>query len=270
MMDGSNNLVSPNRDDVLRLSCLEVWGGNRRVNHAVELPGLEGWVHSEPTEDATSGGDVHYLSVCSKGILSRFTLADVSGHGQSSSAVAQILQKLINKYIDTWDQSQLMRDLNESLQMKRGQHLQFATAAFFAYLRPKRELVFTNAGHPPALWYRARNRSWHWLEPAPQNSPSVEGLPLGLIPGTEYVQAAVKLELDDRIILYTDGITEAKNDSGAMLGADGLLKIAHNLPIGSPQLMADSLLTATRAFREGALRDDDESFMVLRHLEPGS
>ena len=149
MENPSDSAVSPNRDDVIRLSCLEVWGGNRQVHHAVELPGLEGWVHSEPTEEASSGGDVHYLSVCSKGILSRFTLADVSGHGESSSAVAQILQKLINKYIDTWDQSQLMRDLNDSLQMKRGEHLQYATAAFFAYLRPKRELVFTIAGHPP-------------------------------------------------------------------------------------------------------------------------
>ena len=140
----------------------------------------------------------------------------------------------------------MMRDLSDSLQMKRGEHLQYTTAAFFADLRPKRELVFTIAGHPPALWYRARIRTWHWLEPAPQNSPSVEGLPLGLIPGTEYVQAAVRLERDDRIILYTDGITEAKNHSGGMLGAEGLLTIAQCLPIGSPELMADALLKAMR------------------------
>jgi hypothetical protein len=48
-----------------RLECLEVWGGNRRVSHAFELPGLDGWIYSDPVEPAVSGGDVHYLSVCS-------------------------------------------------------------------------------------------------------------------------------------------------------------------------------------------------------------
>jgi len=33
-----------------RLGCLEVWGGNRRVNHAIELPGLAGWIYSDPVE----------------------------------------------------------------------------------------------------------------------------------------------------------------------------------------------------------------------------
>ena len=66
-----------------QLECLEVWGGNKRVDHAIELPGLEGWIHSDPVEPANMGGDVHYVSVCSKGIISRFALADVCGHGRS-------------------------------------------------------------------------------------------------------------------------------------------------------------------------------------------
>ena len=97
------------------LECLEVYGGNRRVNHAVQLPGLDGWVHSDPAGPARSGGDVHYISVCSRGTISRFALADVSGHGQSSDIVARLLRDLIHKYINTWDQSDLMRELNESL-----------------------------------------------------------------------------------------------------------------------------------------------------------
>jgi len=73
-----------------------VWGGNRRVNHAVELPGLTGWIYSDPVAPAELGGDVHYISVCSNGIISRFALADVSGHGPSSSVMAQLLRKLIH------------------------------------------------------------------------------------------------------------------------------------------------------------------------------
>ena len=167
----------------VRLECQEVWGGNRRVNHAVELPGLVGWIYSDPVESTTRGGDVYYISLCSKGTISRFAIADVSGHGRSSNIVAQLLRELILKHIDTWDQSELMRKLNESL---RSMHVgeQYATAALFAYCRSTRELVFTNAGHPPTLWYHAKSRTWDWLELATQVEGMKEGLPLGLIPGT--------------------------------------------------------------------------------------
>jgi hypothetical protein len=41
----------------VRLECLEAWGGNRSVNHAVELPGLVGWVYSDPIGLAKRGGE---------------------------------------------------------------------------------------------------------------------------------------------------------------------------------------------------------------------
>lgn len=79
--------------------------------------------------------------------------------------------------------------------------------------------MFTNAGHPPALWCHARTHTWDWLDPAPPPSAAIEGLPLEMIPGTDYVQSAVKVERDDIVIIYTDGITEANNPAGEMLGA---------------------------------------------------
>src|SRR6516165_8820573 len=114
------------------LQCLEIWGGNHCVSHALELPGLTGWLHSEPTEQSIEGGDVHYVSVCSKGVLTRLALADVSGHGQSAGSVAVLLRSLIRKHIDTWDQSELMRELNTSLN-SRVTDSQYASAILFAY-----------------------------------------------------------------------------------------------------------------------------------------
>jgi len=249
-----------------RLQCLEVWGGNCRVSHAVEVPGLIGWIHSDPVEAAGQGGDVHYLSVCSKGILSRFALADVSGHGDSSGRIAELLRQLILKYIDTWDQSELMRELNESLGSKVEAE-EYATALLFAYFQPTRELIFTNAGHPPALWYHAVSAAWDWLEPATPFARPIEGLPLGLIPGTDYVQVAVRLDWNDVMILYTDGITDAVNPAGDMLGADGLLAMVRDLPIKSPAFVADHLAAAVQNFRGTTIREDDESFFILRQLE---
>jgi phosphoserine phosphatase RsbU/P len=249
------------------LQCLEIWGGNNRVSHALELPGLTGWLHSEPTEQSLQGGDVHYVSVCSKGVLTRLALADVSGHGQSAGSIAGLLRGLIHKHIDTWDQSELMRELNTSLHSSVT-HSQYASALLFAYYQPTRELVFTNAGHPPALWYRAAAKTWDWLESATSPAYTIEGLPLGVIDGTDYVQVAVRLEPQDLLILYTDGITEARNPDGEMLHREGLLAIAHGLTIEEPAQMAQHLLARLQEFRGSAPPDDDHTFCILRQCGP--
>ena len=261
MTEAKSTVQSENKSAALQ--CLEIWGGNHRVSHALELPGLTGWLHSEPTEQSSQGGDVHYVSVCSKGVLTRLALADVSGHGQSAGSVAALLRSLIRKHIDTWDQSELMRELNTSLN-SRVTHSQYASAILFAYYQPTRELVFTNAGHPPALWYHAATKTWDWLESATPLAHVIEGLPLGLIDGTDYVQVAVRLELDDLLILYTDGITEARNRGGEMLGRDGLLAIAQSLSIEEPPQMAERLIVRLQEFRGTTPPGDDRTFCILR------
>jgi serine phosphatase RsbU (regulator of sigma subunit) len=227
------------------------------------LPGLTGWLHSDPVESSVQGGDVHYVSVCSKGVLTRLALADVAGHGQSADSVATTLRALIRKHIDTWDQSELMRELNESLRNETT-HSQYASAMLFAYYQPTRELVFTNAGHPPALWYRAVVQDWEWLDSGSPLARDIEGLPLGLIPGTNYVQSAVRLSPGDVLILYTDGITEARNDAGDMLDAEGLIAMARELPIIEPAEMAAQLLARMNKFRGTAPADDDQTFCILQ------
>lgn len=246
------------------LRCLEVKGGNYRVSHALELPGLTGWLHSEPAEQSLQGGDVHYVSLCSMGNLARVALADVSGHGQSASAVATLLRRLIQEHIDTWDQSELMRQLNASL-TNRLTHSQYASAILLAYYAPTSELVFTNAGHPPPLWYRAARKTWEWLESKGTLSHYIEGLPLGLIAGTDYVQLAVRLEPDDLLTLYTDGITEARDSNGRSLDPEGLLNMVQSLSIDQPAQMSEDFIARLREFRGGATHDDDYTFCILRN-----
>jgi sigma-B regulation protein RsbU (phosphoserine phosphatase) len=257
--EGASQAASPTHT----LQCLEIWGGNHRVSHALELPGLIGWLHSDPVEASAQGGDVHYVSVCSQGVLSRFAVADVAGHGQSAGSVAETLRSLIHKHIDTWDQSELMRELNESL---RGAttHNQYASAMLFAYYAPTRELVFTNAGHPPALWYRADEDQWEWLDSGSPHARNIEGLPLGLIPGTNYVQSAVRLSPGDILILYTDGISEARNAEGEMMDRDALLAMVREVPVSGPAEMTARFLERMKSFRGTMPADDDQTFCILR------
>jgi phosphoserine phosphatase RsbU/P len=78
------------------------------------------------------------------------------------------------------------------------------------------------------------------------------------------VQSAVRLSPGDVLILYTDGITEARNDAGDMLDAEGLIAMARELPIIEPAEMAAQLLARMNKFRGTAPADDDQTFCILQ------
>ena len=269
---GTHSDIDPDRIFVHRLVCSEVWGGNNIVDLTVEVPGFTGWVYSRPLHPAITGGDVYYLVVCSKGLLSRIVLADVAGHGQRVSATALTLRRLLQKHMNAIDQSVLMQEINEAFRREDDpDDVQYATAAVFGYFLKTGELIFTNAGHPRALWYHATANAWDWLhDETPYKQTSVEGVPLGLIAGTEYLQNAVRLGLGDLLVLYTDGISESTNPAGKELGYDGLMRLAKSLPlqtVNSPSAAGQALLSAVRDFRGGAPIFDDESLVVLRRTE---
>jgi sigma-B regulation protein RsbU (phosphoserine phosphatase) len=259
----SEKTAAESQNKTAVLQCLEITGGNQRVSYPLELPGLTGWLHSEPTEQSLKGGDVHYVSLCSKGLLTRLALADVSGHGPSASDTAVVLRNLIHKHIDTWDQSELMRELNNSLNGTTT-NSEYASALLFAYYQPTGELVFTNAGHPPALWCHAATKTWDWLEASTPLAHNIEGLPLGIIEGTDYTQTAVQVQQNDLLLLYTDGITEARNANGDMLEREGLLSIVQSIGAETAAQLADQLIARLNEFRQGAVPDDDHTFCILQ------
>lgn len=243
------------------LACTEVWGGNRKVTRSIKMPGLSGWVSSVPVNEK-EGGDLHFLSVCDVDLISRVALADVSGHGQEVSHATRILHQLMRENVNAWDQTDSMREVNKAFR-KDGEG-KYATAIFLSYHRLIGRLAFSNAGHLPPLWYQAANRIWRWLEevPAPQ-SKKISGLPVGLIPGTVYVQTVVTLTPGDILILYTDGITEAENPSGQDLGRERLLDWARLAPTDSPEATGKAIMQRLQSFR-GDARLDDATLLVLR------
>jgi phosphoserine phosphatase RsbU/P len=247
------------------LVCNEVWGGNRRVIRTVRLPSLVAWVASVPINEGEGGGDLHYMSVCDHDMISRVALADVSGHGRDVNAVTQTLRKLMRKNINAWDQADFMRGLNDTF--GQGGNDKYATAIVLSFHRVTGRLAFSNAGHLPPLWYHAAQRAWGWLEEGtdPQ-AKKVSGLPVGLIPGSDYRQSVVTLKPSDFLVLYTDGITDAENGTGQDLGREQLLEWARQAPVDSPRALGEDLLQRLELFR-GGLRHDDETLLVLQREE---
>jgi sigma-B regulation protein RsbU (phosphoserine phosphatase) len=156
----------------------------------------------------------------------------------------------------------LIRRLNESI-LKGGAHSRFATAFVASFYRETGELLFTNAGHMPPLWYRSASREWSLLQESTPYSKDIQDLPLGMIEGTSYSQTGVQLDPGDLLLLYTDGISEAEDAAGEQLGLAGLLALARALPVESPAAAAQALLSAVAKFRGSAPREDDETIVAL-------
>lgn len=262
-------LTSATRDYAVShhaLTCREVWASNRNVAHTVELPGLQGWIYSAPLELGYDGGDIHYLSACDYGVLSRVVLADVSGHGRSIAAVAEALLRLVRAHMNRLEQSALLLELSTSLlAMKANDAATYATAMVVGFDSMGGDLTITDAGHPPPLWYRAAQRQWELLQKPESSRPGRRvGMPIGLGFDTSYEDFVVTFGADDLLICYTDGLSDATDDKGLPLGVGGLLELARGLSVESPMAAGATLLGLVDAFRRGAPASDDETLIVLR------
>lgn len=247
------------------LQCMEIWGGNRAVERAVSTPGLDIWVSSRPHEHAAAGGDVYYASLCGGGQITRFILADVSGHGAAVADVAKSLRELMRKNINRNDQSRLVQALNreftELAKMNR-----FATAVVATYLTKGDTLTVCNAGHPRPLWRRDNTGEWAVLADADAASDDgLADLPLGIVDETTYTQRQITLARGDLLLFYTDALTEAENPAGEQLGEAGLLRLMAGMDTADVAKIPAALSAALDAYRGGNPAGDDATFILLRH-----
>jgi sigma-B regulation protein RsbU (phosphoserine phosphatase) len=247
------------------MQCMEIRGGNRAAEETLDAPGLREWVYSRPYGSASGGGDVHYLSLCASGTISRLILADISGHGTAVAEVAEALRTLMEKNINVGDQTQLVENLNcqfaELAEMQR-----FATGVVATYLTADESLTISNAGHPRPLWWRSQTGSWGFLGPA---IGGVGNLPWGLDDRTPYQQFSVHLGRGDLILFYSDAMIEAADYAGRQLGEEGLLKLTQGLGAGNPTEAGRALLESVAAHRGGREADDDLTIVAWLHTGNG-
>jgi phosphoserine phosphatase RsbU/P len=259
------------RSDPHTMKCLEVWGGNHAVDNGVVMAGLDAWLYARPFSDHSAGGDIHYVSSCAAGMLSRALIADVSGHGEAVAESAGKLRALMRRYANFVDQTRFVQGLNEEFgNIASGGG--FATAVVTTYYVADDRLSVCNAGHPRPLWYSARTRTWSLItEPAasgatgatklaPSSNEGPSNVPLGIDQAGCYNQFTVKLGTGDLIVMYTDSLIEAKGKDGAMIGQDGLLRIVRELDPSDPSDFLRALLSAVGPAQEG----DDLTVLILR------
>jgi len=252
--------------DVHAMTCMEIWGGTGRSSQRVDTPGMDVHVYSEPYRGEEAGGDIHFVSTCGMGNLTRLLLADVAGHGEVVSELSGKLRQLLKRHIHNLDNSDFARALNEEFgDVADGGR--FATAVIATYFAPTDQLVVVNAGHPRPLWHSRAAGGWRLLddEGAPARDGAPENLPLGIIGGTNYRQFVVNLAPGDRIVLYSDALAEAAAPSGAQLGEAGLLDAARRVDDPDVEKLSERLRTAVEDHRGQAPADDDATVLAIHH-----
>jgi sigma-B regulation protein RsbU (phosphoserine phosphatase) len=272
------------------MQCMEVWGGNRRIDTSVVLPGLDAWVYSQPhggnaaqgegtladAEDG-GGGDVHYVSSCASGMIARILVADVAGHGLPVSETADRLRRLMRRHINDHDQVRLMRSLNREFAAVSTAG-RFATAVAFTFNATTGRLIVTNAGHPPPMWYRSHARRWEFLTSSSvarkadaedyagadgdAGDGGIADVPFGIEDAAQYSRFEVRIGRGDVVLCYTDSLPESRSAAGDMLGNDGLLAATRALAGHDPGALVRDLLHAV--FGAGAAPADDVTVVAFR------
>lgn len=249
----------------LRLVCSEVWGGNRPIRIPIELPGVRGQLYSQPC-DGGRGGDVHYLSVCGSGLLSRICIADVAGHGETIAKVSGEILALLRRYMNQTDQRRVLSDLNRRLE--QSDTAAMTTAAALTYYPPSRSLSISYAGHPPAWLYSQSTRRWSQLS-IRSAGPGLIDMPLAVSPDTTYSRHTEHVEFGDRLLLLTDGVLEAPAADGALYGEERLSGLLNAHADDPPHELVDLILSALMEFtHDAALKHDDVTLLLIEFV-PG-
>src|SRR5262245_20187544 len=143
-------------------------------------------------------------------------VGDVMGKGMPAALVMSNLQALVKAFAGASAQPQrLCEQINRAVcgNLREGR---FITFFYGLFETASRRFVYANAGHNPPLLARRDGRMARLSE---------GGIVLGLFPERGYEQGEVRLRAGDRLLCFTDGVTEAANDAGELFGEERLLQL---------------------------------------------
>ena len=164
-------------------------------------------------------GDFIDIRELENGIYGYF-IADISGHGVAAALISSMLKVFFSLYAKDLLSPQL---LFEMLNQEFFHYLnlgEYFTSFYGIYFKDQKKFVYTNANHPaPVLLKKGSS------DIIPLNT---EGFFVGIFKDTVFEEKKVTLGKGDRILFYTDGVSESKNPSGKQFGKERLTKIFKN------------------------------------------
>ena len=201
------------------------------------------------------GGDLYdFVEVAGDRLV--VIIGDVSGKGVPA---ALLMARLISEFRSAASRAAspttVLEDLNAGLASRplRGM---FVTATCLVLDAESGRLAYADAGHLPLLWY-------HRQTGAVEVREGDGGPPLGIVLGSRYPEQGLYLSPGDTLLLYTDGVIEARGDGGPPFGLDRIAKVMRGRLPATRDLVED-LLGAVRSHAGGAPLPDDVTLVAIR------
>jgi serine phosphatase RsbU (regulator of sigma subunit) len=186
-----------------------------------------------------------------------FALGDVAGKGMPAALLASLVQGIFSgqTHFDA-PLPAIIGEVNRNL-AQRGPGNRFMTF-FFGILDPDGNCTYVNAGHNPPFLIRPDGSMRELI---------AGGMVLGLFAGVQYEAETIKLQPDDHLVLFTDGVIESLNVAGEEFGMDRLVALlGANARASAPEILA-RLKEAVLAFSANAPQYDDITIMVIGYRE---
>lgn len=188
-----------------------------------------------------------------------FVIADVSGKGVPASIFMAVSRTLLRatgmRGIST---NECLNTVNHMLCHESVDSM-FVTIFYGIYDIETGEIEYTNAGHNPPYIVHADGK----VEPLPLS----ENIVAGMFDDFTYTHSNMKLEKNDTLVLFTDGVTEAFNPEKEMFDEAGLEKTLSAIGQKDSYEMCQTIMNDVTAFADGEPQSDDITLMAIRRKE---
>ncbi len=176
-------------------------------------------------------------------------IADVSGHGVPAALIASMVKMAAVAQRDkAAHPGGLLSEMNRAL--CGNTQGQYVTVAYVYLDARERQLRYAAAGHPAMLR----------LHDGVVSEIAENGLLMAAIDGVTYTERTIPFEPGDRLLLYTDGLVEARNRAGELFGDAALMRAMEETGGGSPEDAAERIIATVQGW--AASQDDDLTLLV--------